>query len=641
MKFHGRKAVSTLLILVALLVLPSESRGVSAKSCSAYPQYRISFPDDNVWPLAVFANMAPGSWSRSALEFALEQWNDVYGAWDKLEIGSNNYPYCYASSNNAGFSTVGWDDGSCYSGWSDYMLGVQITWENECIITKDAIFFNANYINGWSSDEMKHTAIHELGHYQYYAHNWYELSVMGYTYASTPSMNFLTAADHYYLRQIFPSGNVDNRPAFSLHRFKLSDVIVPNSVSFDYAGEPTCDHGCGALRPGDEIAATMTYENAGMGPGYNVALEMYLGSTLIGSWTIDAFPAHSGATWEFVTTVPDGMPIGFYDLTAIINPGNEIDEAGGPTADDVVTYGGFHVTAPQGWTCGESFYAAADGCDCDCGVPDPDCAYASQELFNCDYSNSYCDADGDCACAAETCGSLGLQCGSGYDDLCGGILSCGGCFDHANSFCTPSGQCACEPDSCSSLGHTCGIWEDGCGGTLDCGGCSQFPNSTCDQGQCTCQPDTCSSLGIECGSGISDQCGGVIDCGSCGAGETCSSGLCVPIGAGTDPLTPGTGVPGPEGCQPDCGEGVCGSDGCGGSCGSCPGGDCVYGTCVDGEDAGSKGVGSPGPDDESDGGGGCQSGPNGSTPAALVLGSLLLALLARRTRRGAGPCTGS
>ncbi len=30
---------------------------------------------------------------------------------------------------------------------------------------------------------------------------------------------------------------------------------------------------------------------------------------------------------------------------------------------------------PLAWTCGPMFYAGgrADGCDCDCGAPDPDC----------------------------------------------------------------------------------------------------------------------------------------------------------------------------------------------------------------------------------------------------------------------------
>jgi hypothetical protein len=31
-------------------------------------------------------------------------------------------------------------------------------------------------------------------------------------------------------------------------------------------------------------------------------------------------------------------------------------------------------TDADGWTCASSYYAAGDGCDCGCGIPDPDCA---------------------------------------------------------------------------------------------------------------------------------------------------------------------------------------------------------------------------------------------------------------------------
>lgn len=36
-----------------------------------------------------------------------------------------------------------------------------------------------------------------------------------------------------------------------------------------------------------------------------------------------------------------------------------------------------------GWTCDPAYFAARDGCDCDCGVYDPDCDDPGQEVFNC------------------------------------------------------------------------------------------------------------------------------------------------------------------------------------------------------------------------------------------------------------------
>ena len=38
----------------------------------------------------------------------------------------------------------------------------------------------------------------------------------------------------------------------------------------------------------------------------------------------------------------------------------------------------------DGWTCNPSYYNANDGCDCDCGIPDPDCERSNQRLYNCE-----------------------------------------------------------------------------------------------------------------------------------------------------------------------------------------------------------------------------------------------------------------
>jgi hypothetical protein len=40
--------------------------------------------------------------------------------------------------------------------------------------------------------------------------------------------------------------------------------------------------------------------------------------------------------------------------------------------------------AGQGWVCDPYFYAALDGCDCECGLWDPDCDVVGETLFNCD-----------------------------------------------------------------------------------------------------------------------------------------------------------------------------------------------------------------------------------------------------------------
>ena len=40
---------------------------------------------------------------------------------------------------------------------------------------------------------------------------------------------------------------------------------------------------------------------------------------------------------------------------------------------------------PDEWTCDPTYYGLADGCDCGCGVVDPDCADAT--LDSCQYCN--------------------------------------------------------------------------------------------------------------------------------------------------------------------------------------------------------------------------------------------------------------
>jgi hypothetical protein len=51
---------------------------------------------------------------------------------------------------------------------------------------------------------------------------------------------------------------------------------------------------------------------------------------------------------------------------------------------------------PATWTCLASYYNGADGCDCECGAYDPDCANPGQ-IYNCSADQTRCDAQGHCA----------------------------------------------------------------------------------------------------------------------------------------------------------------------------------------------------------------------------------------------------
>lgn len=52
--------------------------------------------------------------------------------------------------------------------------------------------------------------------------------------------------------------------------------------------------------------------------------------------------------------------------------------------------------APDGWICDASFYGAGDGCDCRCGIYDPDCDNPNETVFNCLPGQS-CDENGECS----------------------------------------------------------------------------------------------------------------------------------------------------------------------------------------------------------------------------------------------------
>lgn len=170
-----------------------------------------------------------------------------------------------------------------------------------------------------------------------------------------------------------------------------------------------------------------------------------------------------------------------------------------------------HLNPCSGWTCDPRYYAAQDGCDCDCGCWDPDCDLPDQLLYNC-ADGEWCEQPGICVgnCVPNCDGK---ECG---DDGCGG--TCGGCADaavcgtdfvcHAAS-CEGScggqslGLCWCD-EECVSWGDCCADVCTFCGELSHCG---------------TCVPD-CS--GKECGD---DGCGG--SCGICDTGLWCdATGLC-------------------------------------------------------------------------------------------------------------------
>lgn len=130
---------------------------------------------------------------------------------------------------------------------------------------------------------------------------------------------------------------------------------------------------------------------------------------------------------------------------------------------------------PASWTCDSSFYDTLDGCDCECGAPDPDCNRVDQAVFNCEnpemacveghcVGNWFCDAgrygDGICDC---DCGVLDTDCFT--DEQRAAACPPGYvCNDWGSCEFGPPSQWTCDPNYYATGGCDCkcGIWDPDC-----------------------------------------------------------------------------------------------------------------------------------------------------------------------------------
>ena len=177
------------------------------------------------------------------------------------------------------------------------------------------------------------------------------------------------------------------------------------------------------------------------------------------------------------------------------------------------------------WTCPSGYYGLGDGCDCGCGVFDPDCQNDSSNA--CDY----CDSVGSCSggtcpgaidpnnnavCDVETAwtcdlalydGGDGCDCGCGLIDLdCNGNGSINAC-----DTCNQPGSCA-PPDTTSCVGVI---------NTVNNSTCSPVLGWTCDPSYYAAND------GCDCGCGVKDpDCnGGEVDaCEFCNEAGSCAEG---------------------------------------------------------------------------------------------------------------------
>lgn len=191
--------------------------------------------------------------------------------------------------------------------------------------------------------------------------------------------------------------------------------------------------------------------------------------------------------------------------------------------------------APAGWSCALSAYASGDGCDCGCGIADPDCGTegcvdgdcrddacntcrsSNRDQVPCDVPNEwlcnplkYDSNDGcDCGCgvADPDCDNAGCEGNSCTDESC---QSCH--FDGATGVCTIPTAWTCHPVFYARNG----VCDCGCGAIdPDCGSAG-------------CTGESCTAAGCDLchgEQGAFADCGGwTCDVGQFGTGDGCDCG---------------------------------------------------------------------------------------------------------------------
>lgn len=357
----SRSTLSGVVAVLAVLVATGSASTASAWSairCNSDPTKVIRYPGNGIpWPVRVRDNTPVGSKARDAIENSVGLWNSTVGALDVLTVQSDGYSKCKAP-DGSGFGVIGTDDGECsdtlnFDWWGGGANGVRQYWVNNCQIVATTLY--ANPLDPESEAELGDVFAHELGHHMNYAHNWYGVSVMGY---GVNMYWYLTSEDQGYIRTRYPSGSTAGADPH-LHRTVLLTAmgkeIKPDLHSQTTAPDPVCSPGdCKSLTAGSQVSVILTYGNGGdVQMDDPVRISMFLGEHEIGAWLAGPLPAHSFNSYNFVATVPEGVPAGNYSLNIEIDSLHEHAAVAGPSPARVREFPGFAV---KGGPC------VGDGC---------------------------------------------------------------------------------------------------------------------------------------------------------------------------------------------------------------------------------------------------------------------------------------
>ena len=117
---------------------------------------------------------------------------------------------------------------------------------------------------------------------------------------------------------------------------------------------------------------------------------------------------------------------------------------------------------PDGWTCPDSYFHSRDGCDCHCGVYDPDCDEPSQILLcgdTCDATTHTCSCEVD----DSVCTGIEIEVPPEWTCLPSYFHSQDGCDCHCGIFdpdCSDPSQILLCGDTCDATTHTCSCEVD-------------------------------------------------------------------------------------------------------------------------------------------------------------------------------------
>jgi hypothetical protein len=173
-----------------------------------------------------------------------------------------------------------------------------------------------------------------------------------------------------------------------------------------------------------------------------------------------------------------------------------------------------HRIAPTAWTCNAAYYGTGDGCDCGCGVVDPDCTDAL--VGSCRYcaNTGTCNTETTCPgninptsnglCVVPMCGDSVVQTGEQCDPPQAGVCSatcqyivpaawtCSAAYFGTQDGC----DCGCgahDPDCADALVASCGF----CGNAGSCNGTTACPGIITPTNNATCVTPVCGNSVVE------------------------------------------------------------------------------------------------------------------------------------------------